>query len=230
MRSGELVCLALLTAAAATASSSDLVLGLDYSEWFDSYSAGMATDSSGALYILSSPIAADSTVTKLSADGKTILWQVNLGFTPQYWQGVQGPMAVDPNGGVYVIPQWQPADTSVFVVKLSANGSGLAWKAAAGSFLTSGFPAAIAVDSQGRVYVTGLHDAVNHVSGVVRLNAAGTAVEYTAQVAGTVTGIAADASGAAFVAGYVPPETGQWDYLGTPFLARLAPGRLRRFL
>jgi uncharacterized protein (TIGR03437 family) len=198
------------------------VLGLDYGEWFISSSWGMATDSSGALYILSSPMAAANRVTKLSADGRTILWQEDLGLTPQSGQGVQGPMAVDSNGGVYFVLQRNPIDTSVLVAKLSADGSGVAWVAPVGPFLALEYFAAIAVDSQGRVYVAGIHDAVHHLSGVVRLNAAGTAVEYTAQVAGTVTAIAVDASGAAFVAGYVPPE--DVDYAPvTPFIARLAP-------
>ena len=51
----------------------------------------------------------------------------------------------------------------------------------------------------------------------MRLNAAGSAVDYTAEVTGTPTAIAVDRSGAAFVAG----TTGQNSGIG--FLTRVAP-------
>jgi hypothetical protein len=85
MRLRALVCFVLLTSTgfAATETSPNL-LGLSYSEWFAANASQIATDNSGALYILA-PYAvpgendADS-VTKLSPDGTTVLWQNMLGF------------------------------------------------------------------------------------------------------------------------------------------------------
>ena len=207
--------LALLSATGTMAATSGFLLGVDYSEWLTPNATHIATDSSGALYILSSfPISNDtpsSSVTKLSADGKTLLWQNQLGFAAS-------TMAVDPNGGVYVTPVSLPADASIFVAKLNANGTGIAWKAPVGFILQLGFLPVLAADSSGRVYVAGFNSA--YVNGapinkadVVRLNAAGSAVDYAAQVNGIPTSLAVDGSGALFVAG---------DYEGI-FLARLAP-------
>jgi len=197
------------------AASSGFLLGADYSEWLPAYVTQIAADSSGALYILSACTQTATyspypCVTKLSPDGKTILWQQNLGFTVEYLGGSPAPIAVDPNGGVYLIPTSNYGDASIFVAKLRADGTGLAWKAPVGGFLMPGLPAVLAVDSQGRAYVAGTHDLNSQMSGVVRLNALGTAVDYTAQVQGVVSTIAVDGSGAALVA-------------GSGFLARLAP-------
>jgi len=215
MRAKALLCLALLSATGAVAASSGFLLGADYSEWLPPYITQIATDGSGALYILSACTQTTTyspypCVTKLSADGKTVLWQHNVGFTVESPGGLRSPMAVDPNGGVYLIPTSSYSDASILVGKLNADGTGLAWQASIGAFLTPGPPAVLAVDSQGRAYIAGTHDLNTQMSGVVRLNADGTAVEYTAQVSGMVSSIAVDGSGAAFVA-------------GSGFLARLAP-------
>jgi uncharacterized protein (TIGR03437 family) len=197
--------LALLSAAAASAASSGFMLGVDYSEW--ATGGQMQTDSSGALYSLaacSDAVLAPYCVTKLSADGTTILWQNNVGSVAAFG------MAVDPSGGVYVVPLSQPGDTSIYVAKLSASGTGLAWKSAVGDFLTVAGGGILAADSQGRVYVAGVHDAASGTGGVVRLNAAGTAVDYAAQVTGIPGAISVDGTGAAFVA-------------SGNFIARLAP-------
>ena len=95
------LCLALLSATGAMAASGPL-LGADYSEWLTLNATLITTDSSGALYIASAPPGGWSNyVTKLSSDGKTILWQHQFGF----WVVA---MAVDPSGGVYVIPMSMP--------------------------------------------------------------------------------------------------------------------------
>jgi uncharacterized protein (TIGR03437 family) len=211
------LCLALWIASGATAATSAFLLGVDYSEWLNPNPVQIATDRSGALYILSavrnSSPPPPSLVTKLSADGKTILWQNNPGFAVQ-------TMAVDPNGGVYVIPAWPGDLTSTFVAKLSAGGTGVAWKLPVGSILGSG--AVVAADSNGRAYVTGVcttnsqTDPSSLMACVVRLNAAGSAVDYTARVKGSVTSLAVDGSGAAFVAG-------QAAGVNASFLARVAP-------
>src|SRR5665213_3024916 len=141
--------LMLLTPIGFAAATSANPLGVDYSEWFNA-ATQMATDSSGALYVsayypLPSGMSASS-VTKLSANGTTILWQDILGFRVS-------TMAVSPSGDVFVVPVNQPPDTSVFVEKLGAGGSGVAWKAGAGfSFIGEAAPV-LAADSQGRTYV-----------------------------------------------------------------------------
>ena len=196
--------LTLLVAANAAAASPN-VPGVDYTEWLAA-ATQMATDTSGALYLLancpgSNP--ATSCVTKLSVDGKTALWQDALGF-----QAIT--MAVSPAGDVFVIPPIQPSDTSLYVAKLGAAGSGIAWKAAAG-FLP--FPnglalsAVLAADSQGRTYVScpsADTSSFDSASLLVRLNAAGSGVDWTTAVTGWPSSIAADGTGAVVVAGYLP--------------------------
>jgi len=200
MRASGLLCLAFLSAAGATAASSGFLLGPDYSEWVPIVSQ-IATDGSGAVYMLSDCVVSKC-VTKLSADGKTILWQTDLGFAAY-------AMAVDSNGGVYVIPQSQSGDTSVYVAKWNADGTGLAWKTAIGSVVPND-TAAIAIDGRSRTYLVGECAGNSAVACVVRLNAEGSADDYAARVSGYANSIAVDASGAAFVA-------------GPGFLARLAP-------
>jgi uncharacterized protein (TIGR03437 family) len=210
-----LLCLAglvLLSATAAIAAQPGFLLGADYSEWAPPATSAIATDSSGALYLLSNscqvtgaPIS--SCVTKLSADGKTILWQNTLGFPIGYDATA---MAVDPNGGVYVIPEYAPPDLNVYVAKLGANGAGIAWKTAVAVNLAN---PSISSDSLGRTYVAGAIGPAVATSAIIRLNAAGSAVDYTAQVTGYVTSVAADETGAAFVTGNAT----------VPFLARIAP-------
>ena len=225
-----LSCLALFNAAV-MATQPGFLLGADYSEWLYPNAGKMqiATDGSGALYILSVfPGTSLSSppvfrVTKLSADGKTILWENDLGFATDQ-------IAVDPSGGVYVlssistvVPGVPPAP-SLFVAKLTADGGGIAWKTQVPNLpqLVPLFPFpgnVLAVDPQGRAYVAGESDASNAVGGVVRLKADGSGIDYTAKVAGYPTAIAVDASGGAFVAG---SAVSQAD-VSSSFLERLAP-------
>jgi hypothetical protein len=153
------------------------------------------------------PIALGSGITKLSADGKTILWENGLGSTI-------AAMAVDPSGGLYLVPLAQSYSTSISVVKLSADGTSIAWNTPVGFAPPNEYPLPVlAADSQGRAYMAVVSNS-NGGAKVVRLNAAGSAVDYTAELAGTPTSIAVDATGAAFVAGNT--TAGQ-------FLARFAP-------
>jgi uncharacterized protein (TIGR03437 family) len=204
------LCLALLSASGALAQPSAFPLGVGYSEWLNDYSTQIATDSSGAIYLLQPYCVNTSSacVTKLSADGNTMLWYDQLGFSVN-------AMAVDPNGGVYVIPQSQPQDTSIYVAQLAAGGTGLAWKAAVS--LMPGGPSALAADSQGRAYVAA-SSGTNAAGAVVRVNAAGSGVDYTTQVAGTPTAIAVDSSGGAFIAGFTSGKNSS-----TGFLTRVSP-------
>jgi uncharacterized protein (TIGR03437 family) len=204
----------LLVAANAAAASAN-VLGVDYSEWLPA-ATQMATDTSGALYLLTNcPVsgAAASCVTKLSVDGKTMLWQDALGFQAS-------TMAVSPAGDVFVIPVIQPSDTSLYVAKLGAAGSGIAWKAAAGFLPPAPLGALLAADSEGRTYVSAPSSDTSYyenASLVVRLNAAGSAVDWTAALTGWPSSIAADGTGAVVVAGYPPGPT------ATVFVTRVAP-------
>ena len=129
-------------------------------------------------------------------------------------------MAVDPSGGVYVLPTTSQSDTSIYVAKLAASGTGLAWKTSAG-FLPIAVPV-LAADSQGRTYIAAQYITNNYITqtaDVVRLNAAGTAIDYTAKIMGIPTSIAVDPSGAAFISGTETNSQG----VDTGFLARVAP-------
>jgi uncharacterized protein (TIGR03437 family) len=209
MRRSVVAWLALLSATAGLAQSSGFLLGVDYIEYADAKQ--IATDSAGNLYVLGGcPVVLTSCVTKLSADGKAIVWQNTLAF-------VSFSMAVNPGGGVYVIPESQAGDTSVSVAKLGPSGSGIAWQTPVGFLPAAGGQALLAADSQGRAYVAGTVDATNGVTQVVRLNATGTGVDYTARVTGAATSLAVDGVGGAFVAGNQEPD------VSPIFLARLAP-------
>src|ERR1039458_7629358 len=183
------LCLILLSATGAAAATSAFQLGVNYSEWlgFPANGAQLATDSSGAAYLLTNTLQSNvalSTVTKLTSDGQTLLWQNQLGFAAS-------AMTVDPNGGVYVVPVRQQSETTAYVAKLSSTGTGLAWKTSVG-FLPQSAPA-IAADSQGRVYLAAQYAVNNFITRsayVVRLNASGSAIDFTTQVMGTPTSLA----------------------------------------
>ena len=194
------VCLALASAIGAMCESSGFLLGVDYSEWADSGATQMATDSSGALYMLSSgtscAVSAPSCVIKLSAEGKTILWRNNLPFAVSR-------MTVDSGGSVYVVPTPSATDLSVYVAKLRPDGTGVAWKASTGFAMQVEIThplIGLTVDSQGRIYVAATYEEP-YKAVVVRLSADGSAVDYTLRLKGDVTSIAADGTGGAFVGG-----------------------------
>src|SRR5215470_6210615 len=94
--------LVLVSASLLASAAPNFVLGFDYSQWLLDRFRAMATDGSGAIYLLRAETTPGvnglrCSVTKLSADGKSILW------TNQLPTEVSG-MAVDPGGGVYVTP------------------------------------------------------------------------------------------------------------------------------
>ena len=210
--------LILFSATVAAASTSGLRLGVNYSEWL-SFPANsgvqLTADTSGAIYFLRSTVqsnVASSTVTKLTPDGKTLLWQNQLGFAAS-------AITVDPNGGVYVVPVRQQSETTAYVAKLSPTGTGLLWKTSVGFLPQS--PPVIAADSQGRVYLAAqfaVNNFITRSAYVVRFNAAGSAIEFTTQIMGTPTSIALDPSGAAYLAGSAVNLQG----VTTGFLARVA--------
>jgi len=214
----QILCLILLSATGAGAATSAFQLGVNYSEWLSFPANGgaqLATDSFGATYFLTSTLQSNvalSTVTKLTPDGKTLLWQNQLGFAAS-------AMTVDPNGGVYVVPVRQQSESTAYVAKLSTTGTGLAWKTSVGFLPQS--PPAIAADSQGRVYLAAQYAVNNFITRsayVVRLNASGSAIDFTTHFMGTPTSIALDPSGAAYIAGSAVNTQG----VTTGFLARVA--------
>lgn len=142
------LCFLLLTCAA-VAAAADLRLGLNYAQWAPEVTPGeqLAADGSGALYILD---IAGSHLTKLAADGKALLWQQTL--TPRV-----SAMAVDPNGGVYLIAD--PTGSSA-VEKVSADGATVLWKTQIAGAVS------LAVDASGRAFVVAN-------SQVIRLNTSG---------------------------------------------------------
>jgi uncharacterized protein (TIGR03437 family) len=214
----QFLCLILLNATGASAATSAFLLGVNYSEWLNfpvNNGAQLATDNSGAIYILTNALQsniASSTVTKLTPDGKTILWQNQL-------DSAASAMTVDPNGGVYVVPVRQQSDSTAYVAKLSSIGTGLAWKTSVG-FRPQSQPA-IAADSQGRVYLAAQYAVNNFITTsayVARLNSSGSAIDFTTQIMGTPISIALDPSGAAYIAGSAVNPQGA----GIGFLARVA--------
>jgi len=192
------VCLLLLTAGGLAATPSFL-LGIDYVEWGPGSVSQIAADNTGAVYILSTcaahtPTTMPSCVTKLSEDGKTVLWQNNLGFTA-------AAMAVDPTGGVYAIPAATDNQAfyaqfyDVFVEKLTADGSAVLWQTDLGAMrsVSPAVSASLAVDSTGRVFVAG-----TAASGaeVVRLTPAGAIDTTFSGVPGKPAEVAVDPTGA----------------------------------
>jgi hypothetical protein len=145
------------------------------------YSRSIAVDSAGSAYVVGYtdspdfPVknalyptlngSEDAFVTKFSASGSALAYSTYLGGSgSDYAYGV----AVDPGGNAYVTGQTYSTDFPVtpnayqnsangscsFVSKLKAAGSGLGWSTYFGQNC-SAYAAAIAVDSQNNVYLTG---------------------------------------------------------------------------
>ncbi len=207
------------------AAAADFRLGLNYTEWGPTIDqvrqkANIASDSSGALYILSfctSDFFSPSCLTKLAADGKTILWQNTLAFRVQVW-------AVDPNGGIYVIPAGPPSTSPVvfpFVIeKLSAaDGTTVLWK----TLLSDGgigYVASLAVDASGRAFIAG---SACRPECVVRLNTSGAIDATFPNLPTQPISIAVDPSGSDVVIGSYPNSVFGPAPNAPYILVRLAP-------
>jgi len=162
----------LLTSAAAWATTPSFLLGINYSEWGPYLAIGntqqIAADGSGALYVLSQCTQSDtghgpSCLAKYAADGKTQVWQNKLGVYVV-------AMAVDPNGGVYLIPLPASANAPHIIEKLGADGMTVLWSTAVAG------AGALAVDATGRVFTISASSvsASSPVEySVIRLNTAG---------------------------------------------------------
>lgn len=189
-----LLILVAATAGFAQTAAPSFLLGMDYNEWGPinpSYGLGsrptqITADSSGNLYILMSctggldglPPAA--CMTKLSADGKTILGQTVLGFP--------NSVAVAGDGSIYLVAG---AEFNLVAQRLASDGTTVDWTTTLGPNQGS---QGMAVDATGRMFVA--------LGGeVVRLNAAG-AVDAT--FPGSTCGaqvLAVDPAGSTVVAG-----------------------------
>jgi hypothetical protein len=218
------LCLVLLTSAA-LATTPYVPLGLNYSEWgpyLGAVSASpvqqIAADGSGDLYVLSFcslAYNAPSCLTKLSADGKTVVWQNTLTFT-------DGGIAVDPIGNVYLVAPGATAQSGA-VEKLSSADGSVVWTTQVSG---AGTGSGITVDATGRVFL-GIATCSSSCppAGVtwliVRLNTAGSIDTTFPSVPITPTALAVDPTGSyiAVQEGYYQPEAP----IAYPF-ALLAPG------
>ncbi len=225
----------LFLVASAVLAAQDFRLGVDYSLPINIGSApitnlAVATDAQGTVYTLVGNYigSEQSSLVKLTPAGD-VVYQTTL--------SIYAPvMAVDSTGNVYLAGN--PGGSSVFVEKLGTNGATVVYRTPIGGQTPTG----IAVDSSGRVYVTGrafqgmqttpgafqsTATNANADNGfVVRLKADGS-VDYATYLGGGIpAGIAADNSGDAFVTGtdYLgnyPITPGAYLSSGSSYLTRL---------
>ena len=145
-------CLVFVTSAA-FATTPYVPLGLNSTEWgpyLGAISASpvqkIAVDGSGEIYVqalCSLGDNASSCLTKLSADGKSIVWQNTLPFTG-------GGIAVDPNGSAYLSAPGNSAQGAA-IEKLSSVDGTVVWSTQVAG---AGAGAGLAVDATGRVFLT----------------------------------------------------------------------------
>jgi len=169
----------------------------------------------------------DAVITKLNSTGTALVYSTFLGgadFDRSF------DLVLDTAGNVYLTGDTRSTDFPVtantfqtanppgvvapFVTKLNPTGSGLVYS----TYMGTGRGFAIAVDASGRAYVTGetgrfptTADAVQGTLGgildvyLARLNASGSALEYSTYLGGAglevSTDIAVDAAGNAYVTG-----------------------------
>ncbi len=173
-----------------------------------------------------------SYVQELSADG-TVIWSTVLGFNASAF-------AVDSAGGVYLASGANPGPNSAdpaFVAKLQPGGKSFAYEVPIGFGLIQN--TAIAVDSGGRAYVAGIVNrngtlfttaralrttaAAGNVNAfVLRVNAAGTALDYASYLPSQSNSVASsigfDSAGELVAGGWM------WAYAnpGEPFVLKLS--------
>ena len=172
----------------------------------------------------------DAFVTKLNANGTSILYSTYLGGgNDDYGYGV----VIDQAGQAYVtgqsggpgfpatIPNTCRGNSDAFVTKLNAAGTSLVYSTCLGSSDTE-TATAIAIDEEGNAYVTGVAGVgfpgttgspIQGTYGggptdafVTKLNASGTAILYSTYLGGSGRdggfGIAVDAAGYAYITGH----------------------------
>jgi hypothetical protein len=198
---------------------------------------------SGA-YVTTRPGGNDAYVAKLNAAGNTLLYSTFLGSTGN---DAGTGIAVNPQGNAYVIGQTNgtfPTTTGAysttrsgaddnFVTKLNTAGSGLVYSTYLGGS-SSEYPADIALDSAGNVYVagatgssnfpttTGAFDRTQNTTNdgfITKLNPAGSGLVYSTYFGGTATEsihhIVVHTDGSAYIVGYttatdLPTTTGAY--------------------
>ncbi len=241
---------ALLSAFTALAAAQNFRLGVNYSELIPTPAltypyAATASDSQGAIYILMNGFANQQLTTlsyyliKLTPAGNQVVYQTMLAIQPF-------AMSVDTAGNVYLAG-------SNFVQKIGTDGKTVVYTTTIGQNVNLN---CLAVDSTGRAYIAGTvpGDAIQTTPGalqqtapaastannafVIRLTPAG-AVDFATYLGGVSqaqpAAIAVDASGSAFVTGFVsmpgfPIVPGAYlaasgipNLSGASFLARLSP-------
>ncbi len=188
----KLSCLAALAIAARlSAATPQFLLGIDYSESLPPNVSQVAADGSGNIYVLSG----QSALTKLTPDGRTVLWQAVIGYSANL-------MAVDSGGNVYVLAyqSTQPAVGTLAIQKFDTTGHPLwTWD----SSPSQGIPTGFAVDTLGRPYVTtrGNGFTAGFAGSLLRINAVGNSVDYNVAIPALPTSLAIANDGSAFVAG-----------------------------
>jgi hypothetical protein len=172
----------------------------------------------------------DGFVTKLAADGKSLVWSSFLGGTDD---DRINALRIDSARNVYIAGETRstdfPATTSfspggrpnapdAFVVKVKAGGGAIAWSMILGGG-SSDSAQGLDLDSAGNVYITGVTYSANFpfagatrpLEGygdvyVAKINAAGNRILWATPIGGygsdQATGIAVDAQGRAVVVGY----------------------------
>jgi hypothetical protein len=154
----------------------------------------------------------DTFVAKMNAAGTALIYSTYLGGSSD---DLARGIAVDGNGNAYVtgftfsgdFPLMNPIQQSggSFVAKLNPTGSALVYSTRIGDMGTNAQD--IAVDPNGNAYITGSVGKVvggtpSNVSFVTKINAGGSAIVYSMTLGvGSGNGIAADASGNAYVTG-----------------------------
>lgn len=174
---------------------------------------------------------ADAFVTKFNADGSGLVYSTYIGGSGYEWAvGI----AVDQSGNAYIsgrtpstdFPTQNPMQASfggaadAFVTKLNAAGNGLIYSTYLGGS-SHEYCHGIAVDGSGRAYICGSTLSLDYplqnpyqitppnsyktLAFLSRLNAAGTALEYSTYIGGTnhdiANDVAVDASGNAYIIG-----------------------------
>jgi Beta-propeller repeat len=236
------VIFAFLIASGLAASSTDFLLGIEYSH-------AVSTGVTPGLVVIDAQrfvyAASENSVTKYSAAGYPV-WVASLG--PSFFVRA---IAVDLSGSVYAVSAGTISPNEVFVAKVNVDGTMSGPSVMLGTGLDA---AALAVDGNGHLWVAGRtfpsfqnplqttanayqktlpNITSNHVF-VARLNTNGTAVDYATYLSGSsddrVSGVAVDGSGSAFITGSTQstdfPLTASGDHGSgfAPFLTRLTPG------
>jgi len=192
---------------------------------------GIALDLARNAYVvgLTSINGRDVVITKINADGSSVLYTTYLGGTLDEWAPA---IAVDSKGTAYLTGSTQSTDFptknaiqstnhgtyDAFVTKISPDGSSLVYSTYLGGTVYDA-GTGIAVDKAGNAYVVGMTGSTDFPTAnalqsvalgqgdgfAAKINASGNAFVYSTYLAGTgfdyASGVVADSSGNAYVIG-----------------------------